>query len=437
MKTQTTITKEHAFKENNKKLPFYSSRLLLIILLCALATGIVPQAILSCIILGACLLLFGTKQIYLAFPVMLFYYAPLGQLAGMSVYRYFTIIFLLIALSEAKNLKIRKSHILPFFIFAVYSIVVVSPDGVRRAVFAILDIFCVLILINHYLNKQENLRRFFSIYVLTALLSFVTGLLTGGTIEGGAILDGKYVEIVRYIATFEDPNYMGFFFTVAVFALLTLKLFSPKLRILLIITIYAMMLSTLSITMIVVNALLWPIYLFVAKKFSLKTLIIIAIVLSILVGLYFVGLSDRDLPVLGNLSLRIKDKLGSLFENDLNDVTSNRTGLVAKHWEYFTNQKIFKMLIGMNAASTIKTSLGEMTAAAHNEYVDLLLNIGIIGFLIYFAYFFLQMYHHMQDYKKNKASNSFLLFMIKWVWLTYAMTLTMFGDYRFMFFFFL
>lgn len=432
-----TITKEHAFKENNKKLPFYSSRLLLIILLCALATGILPQKILSCIILGVCFLLFGTKQIYLAFPVMLFYYAPLGQLAGMSVYRYFTIIFLLIALAEAKNLKIRKSHILPFFIFAIYCIVVVSPDGVRRAVFAILDVFCVLILINHYLKKQENLRRFFAIYAITAIFSFITGLITGGRQDGYQILDGQIVQVIRYIATFEDPNYMGFFFTIAVFGLVTLKIFSPKLRVAFVIVLYGMMLSTLSITMIVVNALLWPIYLFVAKKLNLKTFIVALIVLAILVGLYFVGINTPDFPVLGNLSLRIQDKLNSLFENDLNDVTTNRTGLIAKHWEYFKNQSLFKILIGMNAASPIKADLGDSKIVSHNEYIDLLLNIGILGSLLYFVFFFSRTYQCLRAYKKNNDSASLCIFITKCVWLMYGLALTMFGDYRFMFFFFL
>lgn len=437
MKTQMTITTEHAFKENNKKLPFYSSRLLLIILLCALATGILPQKILSCIILGACFLLFGTKQIYLAFPVMLFYYAPLGQLAGMSVYRYFTIIFLLIALAEAKNLKIRKSHILPFFIFVVYCIVVISPDGMRRALFAVVDVLCGLILISHYLNKQENLRRFFAIYAITAIFSFITGLATGGYQDGYAILDGQLVELIRYIATFEDPNYMGFFFTIAVFALVTLKIFPPKLRVAFVIVLYGMMLSTLSITMIVVNALLWPIYLLVAKKLNLKTFTIILIVLSILVGLYFIGLKFPDLPVLGTLSLRISDKLISLFGNDLNDATTGRTDLTLQHWEYFKNQSVFKMLVGMNAASTIKTSLGEIKLAAHNEYIDLLLNIGILGTILYFAFCFHRMHQCLRDYRQQKSASSLCIFMTKCVWLIYGLALTMFGDYRFMFFFFL
>ena len=431
------MTKEHAFKENNKKLPFYSSRLLLIILLCALATGILPQKILSCIILGACFLLFGTKQIYLAFPVMLFYYAPLGQLAGMSVYRYFSIIFLLIAFCEAKNLKIQKKHILPFFIFVVYCVIVVSPDGIRRAVFAIVDVFCVLVLINHYLKKQGNLRRFFAVYAITAICSFITGLVTGGYQDGYQILDGQLVELIRYIATFEDPNYMGFFFTIAVFSLLSLKVFHSKLRIAFILILYAMMFSTLSITMIVVNVILWPIYLFFAKKLNLKTFLVILVILAILASLYFFGISTPEFPVLGNLSLRIQDKLESLFQNDFESVTTGRTGLTLQHWEYFKSQSVFKMLVGMNAASTIKTSLGEIKLAAHNEYVDLLLNIGILGTLLYFVFFFSRTVQCLHLYKKEGDSAAFCIFMAKCVWLMYGLALTMFGDYRFMFFFFL
>lgn len=431
-----TTTKDSPFTENNKKLPFYSSRLLLIILLCALLTGLLPQALLSCIVLACCLLLFGTKQIYLAFPVMLFYYAPLGQLAGMSVYRYFTIIFLLIALAEAKNLKIRKSHILPFFIFAVYCLVVLSPDSIRRAVFACLDVFCVLILIQHYLKKPENLRRFFALFVLVALLAFVTGLITGGTLESWISADGKPIKMIRYLATFEDPNYMGFFFTIAAFALLTLKLFHPKLRAVLIITLYAMMLSTLSITMIVVNAILWPIYIVLTKKLNLKIFIIFLVILAILIGLYFVGVNFPNTPVLGALSLRIQDKLDSLISDNLNEVTTGRTNLTLRHWEYFKSQSFLKMLVGMNASSPLKVS-SDLSSVAHNEFVDLLLNIGILGTFVYLSFFLHRLALSVKEYRKEKNTTSLCIAMFKCIWLLYGMTLTMFGDFRFFFFFFL
>ena len=436
MKNQATLVQNTVFTENNKRLPLYPSRLILLVLLCALATGLLPQNILSIVILGASLLLVGTKQIYLVFPVMLFYYSPFGLLAGMSVYRFFTIIFLLIALAEAKTFRLHKSYILPFFLFTVYCIVVLSPDGARRAVFAILDIFCVLILIQHYLQKPENLRRFFAVYALVALFSFVTGLVLGGNEGNTIIINGEIVQLIRYTATFEDPNYMGFFFTIAVFSLLALKLFHPKFRTLLIIALYAMMLSTLSITMIVVNTILWVIYLWIAKKLNLKTLIVVLLILAILFGLYTIGLNNPDTPILGTLAFRISEKLTSLFEDDLNSVTTGRTNLTLKHWRHFTEQSFLKMLIGMNAASPLKVG-GGLDDVAHNEYVDLLLNIGILGTLVYLGFLFLRCVRLLKNYIQNKNRDDLCLFMVKCVWLLYAMTLTVFGDFRFSFFFFL
>ena len=245
------------------------------------------------------------------------------------------------------------------------------------------------------------------------------------------------MELIRYTATFEDPNYMGFFFTIAVFSLLTLKLFHPKLRVLLIITLYAMMLSTLSITMIVVNALLWILYLFIAKKLNFKTILVCVIILAILISLYNIGLSAPDTPVLGTLAYRIQEKLTGLFEDDLNSVTTGRTNLTLKHWEYFKEQSLFKMLIGMNGASPLKVEGGVLNDVAHNEYVDLLLNVGILGTAVYLGFFVLRIIKLLSIYRKNKDREALCLFMIKSIWLLYGMTLTMFGDFRFSFFFFL
>ena len=87
----------------------------------------------------------------------------------------------------------------------------------------------------------------------------------------GNTIGGEY-EYTRFNATFEDPNYMGFFFTIAIFALVTLRLFDKKVRYVLIVVLYAMLITSLSVTAIVVNIAVWLFYLVIMKKLKIKNL---------------------------------------------------------------------------------------------------------------------------------------------------------------------
>jgi len=136
--------------------------------------------------------------------------------------------------------------------------------------------------------------------------------------------------------------------------------------------------------------------------------------------------------VIGVFSYRILDKLQALESNDINAVTTNRTGLTKRHLDYFSNQSLFRMLVGMNAASSLKVDLNGLIAAAHNEYVDLLLNVGILGTLIYLGLFLSRTWQCFMVTRKTQDPYSGCIFMIKMVWALYGLTLTMFGDYRFM-----
>ena len=73
--------------------------------------------------------------------------------------------------------------------------------------------------------------------------------------------------------------------------------------------------------------------------------------------------------------------------------------------------------------------------AAHNEYVDWLLNVGVIGTLIMLGYLFSTTYQPMKKFWRNKDDRgSLTVTMLKLVFACYALTLTVYGDYRFMLF---
>ena len=83
-----------------------------VILACALLTGFIPQMILSFIVLAMCFVLMLMGDIYLAFPVMLFYNAHFGLVLGIAVYRCFSFLLLAGIFLKFKSIKIihKYSH---------------------------------------------------------------------------------------------------------------------------------------------------------------------------------------------------------------------------------------------------------------------------------------------------------------------------------------
>lgn len=406
-------------------------------LLLSLLVGIVPQFYLAIAVLGCAVVLVFTRDIWMAFPIMIFYYQSFGVLFGMSVYRYFTFLFLFYIIVNCIKIPINLSHLLLLVVFSIYCLVIIASDDLRRALFVILDVLCIVLLVNCFLNNVEALKSFFRVYVFTALCSFVTGAVVSTARVIDQVLGGEVVEVVRNYGTFEDPNYMGLFFSVAVFAMMSLSLFRPWVRAILAVTLTIMIFTTLSVTALVLNAVFWLVYLFIYRKINIVTLCCIAIVLFALLGLYSYGLENPDTPVIGVFSLRIHEKLNELSYGNINDVTTGRTDLTLYHWEYFSNQSFGKMLFGMNAASTLKTDLDGFTGVGHNEYVDLLLNVGLFGAILFLGVFLKRAVKMFWRVRKDRDAYSGCIFMLKVIWLGYAFTLTMFGDYRFMMLFFI
>ena len=224
---------------------------------------------------------------------------------------------------------------------------------------------------------------------------------------------------------------MGFFFTLAIFALVCLKLFNRRIRIFLVVVLYAMILTTLSMTAIIVNMMLWVIYLVIMKKFRWWSILVVAFVVILSLGLYEYGLSNPSAPVIGDLSSRINEKLASLEAGDVGDVTTGRSSLAKAHFEYYINSSPLNILFG-GIPSNPRYIAPELRAAAHNDYIDMLLNVGFIGTAVLLLYFFRNIWTYYKKYSSTQATTDSFLVMAKCAWACYALALTVFLDFRFM-----
>lgn len=390
-------------------------------------TGLVNQTILSAGVIVCCVALFLCNKLIYALPFVLFYNSFYGLVLGVSVFRAFSLLVICNAVIHSGFFtKIKLGQIIVFVLYLVYLIVAMIPAvGVASGLFPILDVMAVMILVSELTkNAEALLKPTFKIYVGVCLISFFSGIVARNSI-------GDEYNYSRFMATFEDPNYMGFFFTIAIFALVVLKLFGKRTRILLILTLYAMIFTTLSITAIVVNLAIWLVYLITTGRARIWFIPAIAVILLLVWSIYSYGLNNPGTPVLGELSARISEKLASLYTGDLGGATTGRLDLTIEHLRYYINLPILNVLFGGIPVNS-KYIHPELHNAAHNEYVDMLLNVGIVGTVIMLGYFFSRLRSHIASYRGTKKSEELFFIIGKTIWIFYALSLTMFIDYRFM-----
>lgn len=406
--------------------------LLVVGLLCSFFSPSIIAVVVTCITFVLCVRGNGVCVL----PILLFYYNYFGYVAGIRTFYVCAILF--IGFEIKRNLKIQKDVLLlmVLFVYSLYLLLVLSFLNIKSVIWVALAVITMLLAKKELLSDRERMKLFFKVFGLAALVSYFTGLFSENVYESVLILSGKASTVVRTMGTFNDPNYMGLFYSVAAFSIITLELFGKKLRIVIVGALYIMLATTLSMTAILGNIVFWIIYLLITKKLNLKTVLVIVAVIGISIGVYSYGITHQNVPYLGDLSARISDKLQNM--DDFNSLTTGRAGHTKAHWEYYCNQNWFKILFGGNYVNSIAVDPHIDVIAAHNEYVDLLLNVGLIGTMILLGYLFRRLFQEYENYRRNRYNQQALcLFMVKVIYVFYAATLTMFMENRFLLFYFL
>lgn len=407
---------------------------LVVLIVLVSCTGILPDIFITVGSLICVMMLAFTPCLYLAVPVMVFYHSQLGIIAGISAFRLFTFLFFAVMLYQQKD-KISLKKTIPLCIIVLYDLLVLSQYNVRMAVFNIFDHICIWMIVVFVFNSKEKIVRFFHIYHISMISAFITGLITSNSESQNTVIANQVVEMTRFNATFEDPNYMGFFYIIGIFAMVTLKMYSKRMRFLLAVLFYIMIMFGMSVTAVVVSIFLWVLYFVVTKRLTVKAVLLTALILCVVFQAYSFALQNPDAPVIGSFALRIDQKIESILEGDVDDFTTERSSLSAKHMEFFQDQTIFKKLFGGNIINTRMKI--QLKGVAHNEYIDLLLNVGILGTAIFLVYLVIDLLLNLKNAWKYQSELSMFSVMSKFVWILYAMTLTVFLDYRFFMFFLL
>lgn len=423
--------------EKNKGLELQTICLWVCYACCALS-GIAPQMILSLIVVACVAVICCCGDSISVWPIMIFYYSILGTIFGISVYRIFTILFLVVHCYKIQRPTISYRVLPPLVVYIYYLVLVVFNHSIKTMLFSFIDIICAIFLVYDYLDNEVELNKFFKSYVIVAFLAFLTGVISRNEMTVMQDYGGKLLTISRFTATFEDPNYMGFFYTIAIFAIVALKMYRPIIRAIIVVVLYGMILTSMSMTAIIGNVLLWTLFLLIRGNIRPKTVIIVVLALFAAIGLYNYGLAHPDVKLLGDMSLRIQDKMNSLFLKDFDSFSTGRTSLSEVHLKIFSEDNIVRQLFGGRAVNSYFIDVGQgADFSAHNEYIDMLLNVGIIGWVIMYGSVIVSAIRKVITFRKHNDCAVLCGTMMNLAWLYYVATLTVFLDFRYMFAYFI
>ena len=145
--------------------------------------------------------------------------------------------------------------------------------------------------------------------------------------------------------------------------------------------------------------------------------------------------NKNEVPILTDVTHRIESKLVERSDNNLSGFTSKRSELWIDHLNIYWNQPVCKILFGGNLTTSYGFDKSLFYGVAHQELIDMLLNFGILGTFIFMSFYVFNSVKKLRNYFKYKAEEDLLIVMIKYVWLFYAFSLTMFPAWGFYIFF--
>ena len=417
----------------------YKRILLSMIYFISAFTGLISMNIVAGIIFVIMIILFFSEEFYLIFPIVLFYHSifviPIINLSLFSTY----LVLCLLKIMISSKISSSKKNITILIIIMLYITLAYSSYDLKNAIILIINFIAVFCYVSKFLNNKKNVVIFFKYYVFACIASFITGIFTGNVMRYNELIDAseQFLTLTRLMGTFNDPNYMGFFFSIGFFAVVTLEIFTKRNKIILAITLLIMIVSTMSTTAILGIILIFFVYILLRYKISLKTIVLFLTSISLAVFIFNYGLNNPNATILNTFSQRINQKFIALETNDIKTATTNRTDLARNHLEYFFSQNMSKQLFGGNVINAVAIEKNNQLNEnlAHNEYVDLLLNIGIVGTVIVVGIWLSKLKRDLSIYFKYNDSLSLSMFIIRMVFLYYCFGLTIFMDIRFFLFY--
>lgn len=367
---------------------------------------------------------------YLSVPILIVFsdhlYIPF--LSGMGLYKYAILILLLWDILCKRVRVVSFSRMIQCLIVVLFILAtLIEPKGLSIMVYAPVVIYFAL-LCGKLRENDDMMKQFGTALVFSMLFSLAFGIIFNRFATEVSVIGNNNMDLSRFFASFVDPNYAGFFFNAAIAVCLCLKPFRILARFACIIPLYIGLIMTASITGIICNVAMLLILFFIKNGLHAKTLLIILLISATIVALYAYGLNS-SITFLNQICTRIDLKLQVLLDGeDLQAFTSGRTSLTAEHWRYLKeNGKWFHWMFG-GIPSTALYVIPTLARVAHLEYVDIILNIGIIGAMLYLIAILSRALSALFTYLNDKREISLFSSLIYLNYLVYGLSISIFME---------
>ncbi|WP_396128564.1 O-antigen ligase family protein [Exiguobacterium mexicanum] len=396
--------------------------------------GYMEAQVISIVLALLIVFLIRSDYFYLVLPMMIFYYSQLVLPGGIALFRVYTILFLIKIISE-KKITTNKRLLIPFTLMSLYCVIVVSKWDPKTAFTIILDLFVVIIYISSFLTNKENIVNFFKWFSIATFSTVIYGIWSiNSGLNSYYYINGVWLEVTRFTGTFGDPNYFGFYINIAIFSLLILGNFKKTIKVILLMIFYFALIATVSMTGLICNLL----GLFILMSFKngsiFKKNLIVSSMLIISLILYNLSM-NYSIPVLSDTAERINNTINNFTTGNFVELSSDRNVIWSNHLQYYFEQPIYNILFGGNYITDYGFDLNKFSSVTHNALIDMLLNFGLIGFMVLISTFLFSTIIYLKMYIQTKENFFLVLVMSKYVWLFYSFSLSMFPSWKFNLFF--
>ncbi len=400
-----------------------------------LFTGIVPSSLLTmafCIIM---FFLFPYEEFMCLFPGMIIYYSYfIVPLIGISLYRLysFLLLFKVMYAFIKREIGIRIDSLLILVPLLSHALLSVFFENVRIGIFYVLDLILIFLLFSENYITESQTKRLFSLFAIACASSVFSGFMLGNTMSLSYELGTNQEATTRFMGTFVDPNYCGFWYGFCILFCIISKPFKIWQRRIIVVMLFIGVLMTISFTSYISLAVMILIYAILYKKLNVKTLGYVVTIGVVLLGLFIYGTNNPDTPVLGDISYRIQSYTADYEQSAEDSKAASRANIWKIVYREYEKQPISKKIFGMNPHVPSLNLNSSDVIPAHNDYMEMLYNCGLILTMIFYLGIFMRILKSYEKYKREKNEISSFVFMSKVSWLVFSFALSLISERVFM-----
>lgn len=313
-------------------------------------------------------------------------------------------------LKEQFKIKIRRSQLIGAFIMLLtlvqlFSFHIISVKGILYTV-------TFIIASGYNLKKDEDVELFFKGVAITVFLISLHTCITGGV---------EFYELNEYSIEFlrkgilgvgiGDSNYSTLLLNIGIACALFDRNFKWYMK--LGITFFELFAMTVTLSASGLIGLLLTLMGFVVvKRGSIPSKvwksILLLLGMVLLFNLYINLPSTMQNETINAYIDRMQDKLFLLQSGDISSFTTNRSSIADQKMDYFMNgQGVLKQLFGFNSLFADGSN-----ALPHNTYIDLLLQIGLVGMILTLGHIVTSSIRAWKDKNRNRRDLLLKLLML-------------------------